>query len=95
MPLEDIEGRIEEPGAEPVERDLQGPLEEAIQALAPRLRSVFVLHDVQGFKHEEIARTLGLRGRDVEIPAVQGQDQGPRIPAGQEGGLGENDDEMP
>jgi RNA polymerase sigma-70 factor (ECF subfamily) len=59
VPLGDVEGRLEEPGAEPVERDLQGPLEEAIQALAPRLRSVFVLHDVQGYKHEEIARMLG------------------------------------
>ena len=59
VPLGDVEGRLEEPGAEPVERDLQGPLEEAIQALAPRLRSVFVLHDVQGYKHEEIARLLG------------------------------------
>jgi RNA polymerase sigma-70 factor (ECF subfamily) len=59
VPLGDIEGRLEEPGAEPVERDLQKPLEEAIEALAPRLRSVFVLHDVQGYKHEEIARMLG------------------------------------
>ena len=59
VPLGDLEGRLEEPGTEPVERDLQGPLEEAIQSLAPRLRSVFVLHDVQGYKHEEIARTLG------------------------------------
>jgi len=59
VPLADIEGRLEEPGTDPVERDLQGPLEEAIQALAPRLRTVFVLHDVQGFKHEEIARTIG------------------------------------
>lgn len=59
IPLSDIEGRVEERGAEPVEKDLRGPLEQAIQALAPRLRSVFVLHDVQGFKHEEIARTLG------------------------------------
>jgi RNA polymerase sigma-70 factor (ECF subfamily) len=59
VPLGDVEGRIEEPGAEPVERDLRGPLEEAIRALAPRLRSVFVLHDVEGYKHEEIARQLG------------------------------------
>ncbi len=59
VPLADVEGRIEEPGTEPVESDLQGPLEEAIRALAPRLRTVFVLHDVQGFKHEEIARTIG------------------------------------
>ena len=35
VPLDDMEGRIEDPGAEPVERDLQGPLEEAIEALAP------------------------------------------------------------
>jgi len=59
VPLADLEGRLEERGGEPVERDLRGPLDQAIQALAPRLRSVFVLHDVQGFKHEEIARTLG------------------------------------
>jgi RNA polymerase sigma-70 factor (ECF subfamily) len=59
VPLSDVEDRIEEKGADPVEKDIQGPLEQAIQALAPRLRSVFVLHDVQGFKHEEIARTLG------------------------------------
>jgi RNA polymerase sigma-70 factor (ECF subfamily) len=59
VPLGDLEGRLEEPGTAPVESDLQGPLEQAIQALAPRLRSVFVLHDVQGYKHEEIARTLG------------------------------------
>lgn len=59
VPLSDLEGRLEERGGEPVESDLRKPLDEAIQALAPRLRSVFVLHDVQGFKHEEIARTLG------------------------------------
>jgi len=59
VPLSDLEGRLEERGGQPVERDLRKPLDEAIQALAPRLRSVFVLHDVQGFKHEEIARTLG------------------------------------
>jgi RNA polymerase sigma-70 factor (ECF subfamily) len=59
VPLDDLEGNVEDRRSEPVERDLQRPLEQAIQALAPRLRSVFVLHDVQGFKHEEIARTLG------------------------------------
>ncbi len=59
VPLDDMAGRIEDRASAPVERDLQGPLEEAIRSLAPRLRSVFLLHDVQGFKHEEIARTLG------------------------------------
>jgi RNA polymerase sigma-70 factor (ECF subfamily) len=38
---------------------LRGPLEDAIQALPERLRSVFLLHDVEGFKHEEIADILG------------------------------------
>jgi len=59
VPLEDVERSLEDRKGEAVERDLQGPLEEAIGRLAPRLRSVFLLHDVQGFKHEEIARSLG------------------------------------
>ena len=28
--------------------------------LPERLREIFLLHDVEGFKHEEIARMLGL-----------------------------------
>jgi RNA polymerase sigma-70 factor (ECF subfamily) len=59
VPLDDVAGKIEDRTAAPVEKDIQGPLEAAIRSLAPRLRSVFLLHDVQGFKHEEIARTLG------------------------------------
>ena len=59
VPLDDLAGTLEDRKAGPVEKDIAGPLEEAIRALAPRLRSVFLLHDVQGFKHEEIARTLG------------------------------------
>jgi RNA polymerase sigma-70 factor (ECF subfamily) len=59
VPLDELAGKIEDRRSAPVERDLQGPLDEAVRSLAPRLRSVFVLHDVQGFKHEEIARTLG------------------------------------
>jgi len=59
VPLDDLGGNIEDRATEAVEKDLRGPLEQAIRTLAPRLRSVFVLHDVQGFKHEEIARTLG------------------------------------
>ena len=35
-------------------------LEAAIGALAPGFRQVFVLHDIEGFTHEEIAATLGL-----------------------------------
>jgi RNA polymerase sigma-70 factor (ECF subfamily) len=35
-------------------------LEKAIASLPPGARRVFVLHDVQGFKHEEIAEQLGV-----------------------------------
>jgi RNA polymerase sigma-70 factor (ECF subfamily) len=59
VPLSEIEGQIPDEGAEPVERDLKKSLEAAVQSLPPRLRSVFVLHDVQGYKHEEISRLLG------------------------------------
>ncbi len=35
-------------------------LEEAIETLPPGARRVFVLHDVEGYKHEEIAEQLGV-----------------------------------
>ncbi len=34
-------------------------LERAIEALPPGARTVFVLHDVEGYKHEEIAQLTG------------------------------------
>lgn len=39
-------------------QDLARWLEAATASLSPLLRQVFVLHDVQGYKHEEIARIL-------------------------------------
>ena len=35
-------------------------LEAAIAKLPPGARKVFVLHDVEGYKHEEIAEMLGV-----------------------------------
>jgi RNA polymerase sigma-70 factor (ECF subfamily) len=35
-------------------------LERAIEALPPGYRAVFVLHDIEGYEHEEIARMLGI-----------------------------------
>ena len=35
-------------------------LENAIQRLPPGARRVFTLHDVEGYKHEEIAEMLGV-----------------------------------
>lgn len=34
-------------------------LEQAVAALPPGMRAAFVLHDVEGYKHEEIARLTG------------------------------------
>ncbi|MGH9941664.1 MAG: RNA polymerase sigma factor [Pyrinomonadaceae bacterium] len=35
-------------------------LERAISQLPPGYRTVFVLHDVEGFEHDEVARTMGI-----------------------------------
>jgi RNA polymerase sigma-70 factor (ECF subfamily) len=35
-------------------------LERAVATLPPRARAVLVLHDVEGWKHEEIAAELGM-----------------------------------
>jgi RNA polymerase sigma-70 factor (ECF subfamily) len=40
-------------------------LERAIAALPPRARQVFVLHDVEGYKHDEIADRLDLQSSSV------------------------------
>jgi len=50
-PAPDVETRID--------------LERAIAALPPRAREVFVLHDVEGYRHEEIADRLELEASSV------------------------------
>jgi RNA polymerase sigma-70 factor (ECF subfamily) len=40
--------------------DLAFDLEKAMAGLPPGARSVFVLHDVEGLRHEEIANTIGV-----------------------------------
>lgn len=45
----------------PVERSmLARTIDAAIQRLAPGARAVFVLHDIEGYTHEEIADQLGI-----------------------------------
>ena len=57
-----IEGVVDPSTTAPLDGDGIDPidLETAIAALAPRFRQVFVLHDIEGFTHEEIAAALGL-----------------------------------
>jgi RNA polymerase sigma-70 factor (ECF subfamily) len=52
-------------------------LERAIARLPNGYRAVLVLHDVEGFTHEEIGRQLGDRGGHVEEPALR---RAPRDP---------------
>jgi RNA polymerase sigma-70 factor (ECF subfamily) len=58
MPMEQAADLGNEPGeAEP---DLKRRLRQAIEALPVKLRMVFVMHDVEGFTHEEIGGALGM-----------------------------------
>jgi len=59
VPLSEVEGKAEEAVRNGHEASIRAPLDEAIRELPRKLRMVFLLHDVQGFKHEEIGRILG------------------------------------
>jgi len=52
--------REPEPGAPPVDPALRLTLERLIHRLPPLPRTVFVLFEVEGFKHREIAGILGI-----------------------------------
>ncbi len=58
-PLEDgLDAAAPERRADP---DLRARLAEAVDALPPGYRAVFLLHDVEGYTHEEIGAALGVR----------------------------------
>ena len=59
VPLDDVEGTLAGGQGEERPAEIRKPLEEAIAGLSEGLRAVFLLHDLQGFKHGEIARALG------------------------------------
>jgi RNA polymerase sigma-70 factor (ECF subfamily) len=46
--------------SEPDRGDFKLDFEQAIERLPPGAREIFVLHDVEGFKHREIASTLDI-----------------------------------
>jgi len=54
------EDALPESGAHPFCPAEREELERAVSALSPRTRAVLVLHDVEGWKHEEIAAELGM-----------------------------------
>ena len=50
----------DDPGTD-IERTLMAQsIDQAVQQLSPGARTVFLLHDVEGYTHEEIARELGI-----------------------------------
>jgi RNA polymerase sigma-70 factor (ECF subfamily) len=54
-------GEVEEQTAATIEQDSEAlDLSEAIDRLPADARGIFVLHDVEGFKHEEIAEIFGI-----------------------------------
>jgi RNA polymerase sigma-70 factor (ECF subfamily) len=60
VPLADVEGTLHIAGEDELSSDVRKPLDDAIAGLPKKLKEIFLLHDVQGFKHEEISRMLGL-----------------------------------
>lgn len=56
----DADDTLEGLAARPSGRELGLDFEKAIDLLPDGARTVFVLHDVEGWKHEEIARTMGV-----------------------------------
>jgi RNA polymerase sigma-70 factor (ECF subfamily) len=57
---QDPETAFETLAAPPTSRETRMDFEAAIEKLPPGARRIFVLHDVEGFKHEEIAEMLGI-----------------------------------
>lgn len=58
VPLEDVNGQVAQKDSHRTEDMMDKTLEEAIERLSPRLKSVFMLHDIQGFKHQEVAQIM-------------------------------------
>ena len=58
IPFDDLEGVLKDKDAPSDEKMISRSIEEAISGLPTKLKSVFILHDVQGFKHKEIATIL-------------------------------------
>ena len=59
-------------------------LERAIESLPPACRAAFLLHDVEGFGHQEVGDDSRDLGRHVEIAGAQGAAADPRVSGARE-----------
>ena len=48
-------------GPSPIEPDLKDRLNQAVDSLPEGYRTVFILHDLEGYTHQEIGETLGIQ----------------------------------
>jgi RNA polymerase sigma-70 factor (ECF subfamily) len=60
VPLDDAALAAPDP-ARPADPDLRAQLAAAVDALPPGYRAVFLMHDLEGYTHEEIGAALGVR----------------------------------
>lgn len=58
VPFEKVEEYMTQKSSHRPEDMMNKTLDDAVQGLSPRLKSVFMLHDIQGFKHEEVAQIM-------------------------------------
>src|SRR5207302_2972322 len=58
--MSDDEAALDLLSTAPVRTDLRVDFEHAIEQLPPGAREIFVLHDVEGYKHREIAAMLDI-----------------------------------
>ena len=58
--IADDEAALDLATVPPARTDLTVDFESAIEQLPPGAREIFVLHDVEGYKHREIAAMLGI-----------------------------------
>lgn len=59
IPLDEVEGKIEGETYKSGDEIMKKSLDDSIQNLPDKMKSIFLLHDVQGFKHREISQMLG------------------------------------
>jgi len=59
VPMNGVNHSLGDSEAEDREELLKNYLERALENLTTKLKSVFILHDVQGYKHHEIAQIMG------------------------------------
>jgi len=58
--IADDEAALDLATVPPARTDLTVDFDSAIERLPPGAREIFVLHDVEGYKHREIAAMLGI-----------------------------------